>query len=136
MNFVHTRVSGDLDDDQLERHVQAMNTEAATRNALLELADCRDLKNVDRLNVTGAISAATLEQGQPRTIGGRLAILVPDNPVIFGLARAYASIACLHRETAHVCQDLREALESLGLQGAEMEDAFRFIDSGDPVVSA
>ena len=135
LDFVLTRISGDLDDEQLERHVRVFNSEAADRQGLMELADCRELRNVDRLNVTGALNAAALEQGQPRVAGGRLAILVPDNPVIFGLARAYASIACLHRDTADVCQGLREALECLGFKGADMDEVFRFIDQGDSVAT-
>jgi len=102
--FLLTNVSGRIDNRSLMEHVQALNRESGGVMGLKELADCRELRNVEALAVSGVTQAGSLEVKKP---GSRLGILVPkESPVIFGLARAYEmfaseSRACLHRSGRH-----------------------------------
>jgi len=102
--FLLTNVSGRIDNRSLMEHVQALNRESGGVMGLKELADCRELRNVEALEVSGVTQAGSLEVKKP---GSRLGILVPkESAVIFGLARAYEmfaseSRACLHRSGRH-----------------------------------
>lgn len=109
LNFLLTRIFGDLDNDQLRRIVVDPEGETTHLKAVIGLADCRDLHNVDQLTAEGTFEAATLEEGQASTTGGLLAILVPKE-LVFGLARVYASAAERTRRAVLVSYSLDEAL--------------------------
>ena len=113
-NFILTRATGRIDDSELREHVLALNSEAADLDAALEIADCRELNDVEQITAKGAAAAAALEKGQRRAEGGRLAILVGSD-LVFGLARAYATFAMDTRAHVTVCRDLPDAIEFLGL---------------------
>ncbi|MGA9117311.1 MAG: hypothetical protein WB626_11090 [Bacteroidota bacterium] len=119
-NFILTRVHGCIDDAQLLDHVRSLNAEAREWRAAREVADCRDLGDISRLTVQGTTEAARLEKGQPRCIGGRLAIVVPEGGAAFGMGRAYASVAELARGHAIVTLSLSESLRWLGFPEAEL----------------
>ena len=48
-NFILTRVVGRIDDSELREHVLALNSEAADLRATLEIADCREVNDVEHL---------------------------------------------------------------------------------------
>lgn len=123
--FVYVRVFGSLDDVQLREHVERYNEECAGRQALLELADGRGVEDVGRLTVQGVIQVAGMEEGQPRALGGRLALVVSE-PLHFGLARAYASIAGNVREETGVYYEIDEALRWMGPE-ADTDEVRRFV---------
>ena len=114
-NFILTRVIGRIDDSQLREHVLALNSEAVDLHAILEIVDCRDVKDVEHITAHGATAAAALEKGHRRAKEGRLAILVGSNQVVFGLARAYATFAEDARAHVTVCRTMTAAIEFLGL---------------------
>jgi len=130
-NFILTRVTGRIDDSELREHVLALNSEAADLWAALELADCRALNDVEHLTTRGATEAAALESGHPRAEGRRLAILVGSDPVVFGLARAYAMFAEQARASVTVNRSLTDAIESLGLT-AFSDEVAEFVSTATP----
>ena len=124
-DFVLVRLLDVVDDAQLRQHVLDYNQEAPDRAGLLELADCRELVDVQNLTVQGCLESARLEQGAQRVTGGMLAILV-SNQLHYGMARAYAAIAEMHRNGAGVFYTLEEAVAWLGVKES-LEEIERFI---------
>ena len=109
--FLLTRVEGTIDNRSLLEHVQALNRESDGVIGMKELADCRDLKDVEALSVSAVTQASSLEVKKP---GSRLVILVPkDSPVIYGLVRAYEMFATESRDAVIVSTDCDEALRWL-----------------------
>jgi len=109
--FILTRVSGTIDNRSLLEHVQAVNRERGGVIGMKELADCRDLRDVEALSVSAVTQAGSIEVKKP---GSRLVILVPkESPVIYGLARAYQMFASESREAVLVSTDLDEAIRWL-----------------------
>ena len=127
LNFILTRVFGFIDDGQVRRHVLDLNQEAEGRLALNELADCTGVDPDSNLTVEATLSAANLERGQPRAREGRLVLVAPESPAIFGMARAYATIAGDVRESTWVTRSYEEALNWLGYRGELLDDLMRFI---------
>lgn len=107
--FVYTRVTGDLDDAQVLQHLIEYNAETEGRAGLIELSDCREVRNVESLSVQGLVESAGLEAGVSRTEGGRLAIVV-TTPLHYGLARAFSEISSNFRAAVAVFYDFDEAL--------------------------
>ena len=116
LNFILTRVWGQLTDDDITGHVRALNEDHGDGEALLELGDARGMKPGDLRQVTFAamFGAARMEDGQSRTRGGKLAI-VADDPLIFGFARAYTALSSQFRADAGAFREIEPALEWLGL---------------------
>jgi hypothetical protein len=131
-NFILTRVFGRIDDLELREHVLELNSEAEGQLGMLEIADCRDLVDVEHVTVRGATEAAALEEGHGRAEGGRLAILVGSDRVVFGLARAYGAFAEDARGHVTVCRSMTTAIEFLGLQDSsdELEAFILSVTSG------
>lgn len=107
--FTHVVLTDELTDQQLNEHVKSFNQEAIDRKGLLELADCRLLKDISTLTASGCVRSAMMEENQPRVVGGKLAILV-YNELQFGMARAYSTAASSYRDSVHVFYDLDKAL--------------------------
>jgi len=127
MNFVLTRVFGEIDDLQAKEHVLKLNEVAKNEKSLNEIADCRNLKDFDKASVQGIFSAAALEQGQQRAIGGVLIIVVATD-VIFRLARAYAIGAGDVRKEIIVTKSMDEAIQRLDYSDSDKEIIRRFIE--------
>ena len=124
--FVVTKVSGAIDDRSLMEHVQALNRECAGVDASKELADCRELKDVASLSVTGVTQASSREMKKP---GSRVVILVPkDSPVIYGLARAYQMFAAESRDEVMVFTDLNEAMQWLLQDETHVRSILEFVN--------
>lgn len=127
LGFALTRVTGAIDDEQLRRHVLDFNREADRYAALWEVADCTAVVDVSRLTVQGTVAAASLERDQPRAMGGKLVIVVPDDPVFFGMARVYATIADEIRAAADVSLSLEGALAWLGYSDDQRKTLLDFV---------
>ena len=127
MNFVLTRVFGEINDHQAKEHVLKLNEVAKNEKALNEIADCRNLNNFDKASVQGIFYAAALEQGQQRAIGGMLIIVVATD-VIFRLARAYAIGAGDVRKEIIVTKSMEEAIQKLDYSDSDKEIIRRFIE--------
>ena len=124
-NFLLTKVENEIDDEQLMQHVLTLNKEAKDITCLRELADCRHLKSVEKLTVQGTTECASQEINKP---GSLLAILVPDSPVIYGMARAYQMFSEDHRKAARVFNNLNDAIKWLSDNENELEIFMDFID--------
>ncbi|MEQ9400112.1 MAG: hypothetical protein RJQ04_13200 [Longimicrobiales bacterium] len=111
--FVLSCLSGALDDAGIHGHVSALNERLADASAVLELADCRTLRDLRGLSVQALISAANREAGQPRIQGGRLAVVVSSD-LVYGLGRVYTTIAAEVGRAAEVFRDVDAALDWLG----------------------
>lgn len=128
LNFVLTRIFGAMDDMQLKELVSEGKKETIPLNAINELADCRKLKDVDKLSVRGTMDAAYFEEGQSWATGGKLAILIPDDPLLYGMARVYKAVSDLSRSAVAVTYSLDDALKWLGYDGADKEALIDFIE--------
>jgi hypothetical protein len=106
-NFLVTKMSGELDDDLLLKHVMDLNDEAKWMTNLKELADCRNITNLDKLTTQGTVTAASAEHDKPDS---KLAILVTDSSLLYGLARAYQMQAEIHRQEVRIFNTLVEAI--------------------------
>jgi hypothetical protein len=124
--FVLTTVSGSIDSTSLMEHVQALNQESDGVSGLKELADCRELKDVENLSVSGVTKASLFEGKKP---GSRLVILVPkDAPVIYGLARAYQMFAEESREAVKVFTDMNHAMSWLEPDENSLRSILEFVN--------
>ena len=74
--LVLSKLSGSITDDQLIKHVSAFTKEPEETYGILELADCREVTNVDKLTVKGCVDAGLLERNCRRSQHRKLAILV------------------------------------------------------------
>ncbi len=127
LNFVLTRVFGEINDQQAKEQVVALNEEAKDEKALKEIADCRKLGNIDKASVQGIFDAAALEQGHQRAIGGVLIIVVATD-VIFRLARAYSIGAGDVRKEIVVTKSMDEAIQKLDYSDSEKKIIQNFIE--------
>ncbi len=111
LNFLLTRIAGDIDDDDLFEHVIALNKETQGISNLREIADCRELTGIGSLTGPGTARAAMKEENKPGCFG---VILVPiEKGVIYGMARAYQTFAQEHRESVEIYWEINEALKWL-----------------------
>jgi len=106
-NFMLTKINGEINDNDLSRHVVALNKETEGLINLKELADCREITKIN-LTTQGTTINASHEKNKP---GSKLAILTPvDNTLIFAMARAYQMFSEDYRESVGLFHDLNEAL--------------------------
>lgn len=128
--FVHVVLRDDMNDAQVREHLIAYNQEAADLHAVLELVDCRPLTDISDLTAQGCFQNALLEEGQPWSRGGKLAVFV-TNKHQYGMARAYCISASSYRQEAEVFYELREALEWLQ-PDEDLGEILTFIESNVP----
>ncbi len=121
--FMLTTLGGRIDDDDLMDHVLALNEQTAGIEGLLEFGDCAGVKDIDSLSVRGTTRCAEREAVKP---GSRLVIYVPPNdPLTFGLARAYQAFAEDKRDAVRGCSSVDEALTWLTQGNEEKMTAIR-----------
>lgn len=113
-NFILTRMTGTVDENDLRRHLIAMNEDATQYTALKELVDCRRMKCNGCRSVHDVMEAASLEKGRPWAMNGRLAIVVAQ-PLAFGMARVYLVGVEGVRKDVHVTYSLDEAIARLDI---------------------
>lgn len=122
--FMLTVVHGEIHDEQLMEHVQELNQVTAGVSDLRELADSRQITDLERLSVRGTTLGAAHEI--PR-LEGKLAILVTDSPLMFGLARAYQAFAQNQRGSVEIFHELDEALEFLAEGEEDLQGLREFV---------
>ena len=122
--FMYTRISGEINDQDLKQHVIDFNKETEGISDLRELADCRDLINLEALTVKGTSDCAILEDNKPESL---LAILVTESPLLFGMARVYQIFAEGRRESVKIFKDINSALKWLAKDGQEIAIFNEFI---------
>ena len=106
-NFMLTKITDEINDDDLYHHVVALNKEVEGIANLKELADCREIIKIN-LTTAGTTRSADHEQIKK---GSKLAILTPKgNDLIFAMARAYQMFCEDYRESVSLFHDLDEAL--------------------------
>lgn len=125
-NFLLTKVSGKIAVDDLLQHVMAVNKEMAGKINLRQLTDCRNITDLQSLSVKDATNCAQREINKP---GCLLAIVVPESPIFFGMARAYAMFAEDHRGEVQIFQNIHDALEWLANDPEEINILTDFVES-------
>lgn len=115
--FMYTKISGEINNQNLKQHVIDFNKETEGISDLRELADCRDLINLKALTVNGTSYCATLENNKPQSL---LAILVTESPLLFGMARVYQIFAEGRRGCVKIFKDINNALEWLAKDEQEI----------------
>ena len=126
LGFVYVRMRGRVDNEAILRHVEAFNREAADMRGVRELADTRDVTDIEALSVDGLITSARREEGQGRSRGGRLAVIVASD-LHYGMSRAFATLVEGRRQSSSVFYDVREALTWLGF-GEEIDEVLHFVE--------
>lgn len=122
--FMYTRISGEINDQDLKQHVIDFNKETEGISDLRELADCRDLINLEALTVKGTSYSAILEDNKPESL---LAILVTESSLLFGMARVYQIFAEGRRESVKIFKDINSALKWLAKDEQEVAIFNEFI---------
>lgn len=125
-NFMLTRLAGYIDNNKLRNYVLNLNKLTAGVSGLREIADCRKIENISCPTVEDTTLGAELESNKP---GSLLAIVVPDSPLFYGVARVYQTFTGNHRE-AKLFYNIRDALTWLGYGEAEIKELITFVDSG------
>ena len=98
-NFMLTKITGEINDDDLYHHVVTLNQESEGLINLKELADCREITKIN-LSTNGTTKNASYEKNKP---GSRLAILTPKgNDLIFAMARACQMFSGDSRESVNL----------------------------------
>jgi len=124
LNFVLTKITGAINDNDLAMHVDALNKESKGKTNLKELADCRAITKINLTSQGTAINASN-EKPKPGSI---LAILVPkDDEMIFAMARAYQMFSEDYRKSVYIFRDYHNALNWLSndcLEEANALDTF------------
>ena len=122
--FMYTRISGEINDQDLKQHVINFNKETEGISDLRELADCRDLINLEALTVKGTSYSAILEDNKPESL---LAILVTESALLFGMARVYQIFVEGRRESVKIFKDINSALKWLAKDEQEIAIFNEFI---------
>jgi len=125
-HFVLTRLSGDIDNNNLRNHVLNLNKLTEGISELREIADCRNIENISYLTVEGTKIGAELESNK---LGSLLAIVVPDSPLFYGMARVYQTFSGNHREAVNLFYNIRDALAWLGYGEVEIEELITFVET-------
>jgi hypothetical protein len=125
-NFLLTKVSGKITVDDLLQHVISVNNEMAGKINLRQITDCRNITDLQSLSVKDTTNCAQRETNKPEC---SLAIIVPDSPILFGMARAYMMFAEDHRREVQIFQSIHDALEWLAKDPEEFNILTNFVES-------
>lgn len=110
-NFIVTKFWGKIDNDDLMGHVIEFNKESKGLSNLKELADCREITDLELLSVENITKIAGGEKYKDDSI---LAILIPEeSELLYGMARVYQTFAATHRKSVEIFRDLKQALDWL-----------------------
>ncbi len=124
--FMFTKISGEVNDQNLVQHVIDLNKETEGISDLRELADCREISSLEKLTVQGTATSGDTERDRPDSL---LARLVTDSTLLFGLARAYQTFAENKRKSVEIFKDIHKALTWLANEDHEVEVLNNFINN-------
>ncbi len=125
-NFLLTKVSGKIVVDDLLQHVMTVNKEMEGNIDIRQLTDCRNITDIQSLTVKEATNCAQRETNKSES---SLAIVVPDSPIIFGMARAYTMFAEDRRGEVKIFQSVYDALLWLANNPEEVDILTDFVAS-------
>ncbi len=116
-NYVYTKASGVLTDDDLKGFADALAKDSRIRPGLRELVDCRAVDSMKgSMDIFGYIIHLNIENREKYT-GKRIAIVAPRE-LLFGLSKYFEVIS--HIDNApfriEVFRTISEAKEWLGIQ--------------------
>ena len=125
-----TKISGEVNDQNLRQHVVDLNRETEGIYDLRELADCRDIQDMRHLSAQGTADCAQIENKRPNSL---LALLVSESSLLFGMARAYQAFSQDRRKDAQIFKNLDDALVWLSSDEKEIEILKDFINKTDVI---
>ena len=116
-NFVYTKASGELTDDDLKGFAEALAADPRIKPGLRELVDCRAVDSVKgSTDALGYIIHININN-RKKFEGKRIAIVAPRE-LLFGLSKYFEVIS--HIDNApfriEVCRTVSEAREWLGIK--------------------
>jgi hypothetical protein len=124
-NFLYTKLASKIEDASLMDFVAILNDKTMGFSDLNELVDCRELSDVSQLS---SEMAARIALSENKRENSKLAILVSDCPVVFGLARSYEMFAEHRWESVEIFQNKDEALQWLGYEDSKKLQVCQFIE--------
>jgi len=101
-NLIRTKVFGDMTSPQLFRHLLANKGEAEGPSDFKQLIDFREVGCMKELTVHAVTGYAKREPERPDSL---LALVVPDSPLHFGMARAYQTFVIEKRKSVEIFTD-------------------------------
>ena len=125
-NFLLTRVSGDINKTNLMEHMIAFNNETSGISDLRELGDLRGIESLDELSVSQTTRLAGIENSHP---GFLLAMVTDENPLVYGMARAFQMFAENNKKEVRVFKDMDEALSWIAKDDEEFDVLKAFIEN-------
>ncbi len=125
-NFILSKLSGEINDQNLREYVLAFNKKTRGIPNLRELADCREIENLENMTVRGATSISQDVENHPDSI---IAILVNDSTLLYGMARSYQMFQYEKRKAAEIFKDIDEALSWLSDNDSEIEEFKKFVEN-------
>ncbi len=124
-NFILSKVSGQLNDQDLMQQVISLNRETKEMPDFRELSDCSNLESIEELTVQGTTRCAQTENSRSESL---LAILITDSKLHYGMARVYQMLAEENRKTVKIFTDLHKALAWLAKDKQEIEVLKNFVN--------
>ena len=105
-NFLLTKISGTLNDQRLMKYLTLLNRNAQRLTACKQLVDCRGVSCMNDISVRGTTEYAKQEPTQQEDL---LALLIPNGPLSFGMARVYQTFATEKRRAVQIFCDFDQA---------------------------
>jgi hypothetical protein len=124
--FYLTRLSGKLEVAGLVEHIMAVNIDLAGTTGIRQLSDCRMITDVSNLSVADATQCTMLEKQKTNSV---LALLVPDNPVFYGIARACSMFLDASRKDVQVFRDFEKAISWLSRDTSDFDMIMKLINT-------
>lgn len=108
-DFILTKLSGDLNDENLRQMVLILNQATEELSEFRGLADLREITSLKQWTALGATHSSGLETSKPKSL---LAILVSKTDLeLYGLSRAYQMFSLDIRTSVKLFTAMDKALE-------------------------
>lgn len=124
-NFLLTRLSDEISDAMFNQHTSDFEMETRDLHDVRELADCRTVSDLTEITSNGVIQNAESAAHRPDF---RLAILINDSALHYGLVRMFQTFSAEHRQAIEIFKDLREALSWLSYDDEEIEKLETYVN--------
>jgi len=106
-DLVLTKISGCLNDKQLMKYISVLGRTDGEKPQTKQLVDCRNVTCMRKMTVRGATSYAKREPIEQDHLS---ALLIPDNSLSFGMARAYQTFASEKKRNVEIFKDFDHAM--------------------------